>query len=78
MGKAEERRKGEGKNWNIIWRREWVWRRPGEGEDAGAGFEFVLSLAGLLRPRPSLRIASLCWAVCDLSSTSSSCSETRS
>lgn len=33
-------------------------RRPGGGEDAGAGSEFVLSLAGLLRPRPSWRIAS--------------------
>lgn len=42
----------------IIWRREWVWRRPGGSGDAGAGSEFVLSLAGLLRPRPSWRIAS--------------------
>lgn len=33
-------------------------RRPGGGGDAGAGSEFVLSLARLLRPRPSWRIAS--------------------
>lgn len=46
--------------WKIIWRREWVWRRPGGGEDGGAGVgsEFVVSPVGLLRPRPSWRIAS--------------------
>ena len=41
-----------------------MWRHPDEdahedaGADAGAGSEFVLFLAGLLRPRPSWRIAS--------------------
>lgn len=45
--------------WRIKWRREWVWRRPdgGEGVGAGAGSEFVVSLAGLLRLRLSWRIA---------------------
>ena len=44
----------------IIWTRERAWRRPGGGEDAGSGVgsEFVVSPVGLLRPRPSWRIAS--------------------
>lgn len=41
-----------------------MWRHPDGGGDAGAdagagaGSEFVLFLAGLLRPKPSWRIAS--------------------
>lgn len=66
MGKGQKRKEKHVRArtglelWKIIWRREWVWRRPGGGEDGGAGVgsEFVVSPVGLLRPRPSWRIAS--------------------
>lgn len=55
-----------------------MWRYSGGGGDGGEGSQFVLSLVGRQRPRLNWRIASWCWAVCGLSSTSSSGSETRS